>query len=357
MSGSQSQARKRQPAAKLGRIDDFYIPADEEDWNELVQNGNLAKDTIHTIPADRIASASEASNAQYVMLRSYSPPMRRIDDFLGKCHQFGFTSEVRGRADNLLAASTEWLRYLQLLDTNDSVNDILDTSNRWPGAFSTVKRLQEQTMTVRGVHDRDVMQVATEGTGQQPGGAGRPKPHRITQLPQAEDEATPNAALITLLQSVSHFAQAKLEWIFNHVHFTCKLRQTEFSALTDGGLRSKRTMDIFAIVEVKKRMRTEDTYPILMQEACEVAGWLMDSPVQMAHFGGHFMLISQDRHEIFVTFVPFHQGYENYLRNGSNTNTFLVMNTFGPFHTAYRNDMEEFGRIILAAILIVKHAA
>jgi hypothetical protein len=68
-------------------------------------------------------------------------------------------------------------------------------------------------MTVRGVHDRGVMQVATEGTGQQPGGAGRPKPHRITQLPQAEDEATPNTALITLLQSVSHFAQAKLEWI------------------------------------------------------------------------------------------------------------------------------------------------
>lgn len=40
------------------------------------------------------------------------------------------------------------------------------------------------------------------------------------------------------------------------------------------------------------------------------------------------MLISQDRDELFITFVPFHKTYEDYLRNGTNadaqTSTMLV---------------------------------
>lgn len=43
-------------------------------------------------------------------------------------------------------------------------------------------------------------------------------------------------------------------------------------------------MDILAIVEVKKRMRTDNTPPILIQEACEVVGWLMNYSVRMALF-------------------------------------------------------------------------
>lgn len=66
------------------------------------------------------------------------------------------------------------------------------------------------------------------------------------------------------------------------------------------------------------------------------------------------MLISQDRHQLFVTFVPFDKTYEDYLRIGTNTDAFLVMNTYGPFRTTDPRDMMEFGRIILAAILIVK---
>lgn len=84
--------------------------------------------------------------------------------FRNNCHQFGFTTEVLERAAELLAASTEWQRYLHLLDTGDSIDDIKVTSNRWPGSFSTVARLQQQTMTVEGIHDRDRTQLTAGGT-------------------------------------------------------------------------------------------------------------------------------------------------------------------------------------------------
>jgi hypothetical protein len=66
------------------------------------------------------------------------------------------------------------------------------------------------------------------------------------------------------------------------------------------------------------------------------------------------MLISQDRHELFVTFVPYEKGHEEYLRNGRNTDAFLVMKTFGPFNTTIPQHMQAFGQVILGAVLLVK---
>ncbi|KAG0152970.1 alcohol dehydrogenase, putative [Penicillium digitatum] len=265
MAPSQTQAQKQPTAAQLAQIDDFYIPADEEDWNDLVsRKTGLRWKTIHTIPADWVTSASEATEAQYAMIRSYSPPMSRATSFKEKSHRFGFTNQALDAAADVLAASAEWSRYLRLLDTQDSIDDIWETSDKWPGSFSTVRRLQEQTMTVCGVRDDEQM----------------------GQLPDAEDEATPNAAAIILLQNISHLTYSKLEWILNRVHFVSQFNQAKVNAFTDGALRSKRTMDIFAIVEVKKRVFWIKTETILMQEACEVAGWLMSCHGQMAHFNG-----------------------------------------------------------------------
>jgi hypothetical protein len=70
----------------------------------------------------------------------------------------------------------------------------------------------------------------------------------------------------------------------NRVHFVCDFGDKKFSAFTDGALRAKRTMDIFAIVEVKKTARCVEKTSIFVQEACEVVGWLMQSSAEMAHF-------------------------------------------------------------------------
>ncbi|KAJ9489849.1 hypothetical protein VN97_g3418 [Penicillium thymicola] len=232
-------------------------------------------------------------------MRSYSPSISRINTFRKRCYQFGFTAEVLKRAAELLAASTEWQRYLHLLDTGDSIDDIPVTSNRWPGSFSTVTRLQQQTMTVEGIHDRDRMQRTAEETR-----AGR---RRILPLPDAEDEATPNSAALILLQTVSHLAHSNLAWVLNRVHFKCQFHTMKFNAFTDGALRSKQTRDIFAIVEAKKRLRTVGSKAILTQEACEIVGWVMNNSRETARFNEHFMLISLDRHELFITFASIEQ--------------------------------------------------
>lgn len=61
MSGSQSQAQKRQSAAKLGKFDDFFIPADEED---LV--GDLPNVKARICELLNIPSWSKAATAQYL---------------------------------------------------------------------------------------------------------------------------------------------------------------------------------------------------------------------------------------------------------------------------------------------------
>lgn len=286
MAPGQAQPQKQPSAAQLGKIDEFFIPADEEDWHALVsRKSGLRNQTIHTIPADWLASASEASNSQYVMLRSYSPRAMPINSFTEECAQFGFTTQDLDTAAATLSASPEWCRYLQIIESGDSVDDILATSDRWPGSFAPTRRLQEQTMTVDGVPDKDRIPHTAEEA--RVGGAiGRARPQRIPELPDTEDEATTNAAAIILLQTVSQFAHSKLEWVMNRVHFRCQFKHSKFNTFTDGALRSKNTMDIFAIVEVKKTLRRVDKSSIFVQEACELAGWLMHSSEEMAHFNG-----------------------------------------------------------------------
>ncbi|KAJ5470945.1 hypothetical protein N7530_008302 [Penicillium desertorum] len=350
MATGQGQPQGRASAAQDGRIKDFFIPADAQDWNTLFKSrADLKSMNIHNLPAEWVASASEATNVQYLMLRSYSPTISRINTFRKNCHQFGFTTEVLERAADLLAASTEWQRYLYLLHTGDSIDDIPVTSNRWPGSFSTVARLQQQTMTVEGIHDRARTQLTA--------GETRTGRRRVLPLPDAEDEASPNAAALILLQTVSHLAHSQLEWILNRVHFICQFGTMRFTAFTDGALRSKQTRGVFALVEAKKRLRTVHHEAILMQEACEVVGWVMNNSREMARFKEHLLLISQDRHELFITFASIEEAYERHLRNATDTDSFLVMKTYGPYDTGSCEEMNEFGQIILGSILIVNPVA
>ncbi|KAI2699410.1 hypothetical protein CBS147332_8296 [Penicillium roqueforti] len=226
--------------------------------------------------------------------------------------------------------------------TEDSVDDMEATDDGWPGSFATARRLQEQTMTVGGVRDRDIIQ----NTAVRPGSA---MPHSTHNLPEVEDEAISNAAGIILLQTLSHLVKTNLEWIFNRVHFSCKFTSMTYNAYTDGALRSKTTSKIFGILEVKKRMRTVNPAAIFAQEACQVAGWLMESSAEMAVFN--------NQHQFFFTFAPFNENYESYLHNGTDTDVFLVMHTVGPFSTSDARQMAQFGRIFVAATLVAKSAA
>lgn len=64
--------------------------------------------------------------------------------------------------------------------------------------------------------------------------------------------------------------------------------------------------------------------------------------------------MSQDRHQIFITFADYDSSHVQYLNNKlplSSARPFLKMHEFGPWSTMVRSDMEEVGGILLAIAL------
>ncbi|PWY91581.1 hypothetical protein BO94DRAFT_584191 [Aspergillus sclerotioniger CBS 115572] len=119
---------------------------------------------------------------------------------------------------------------------------------------------------------------------------------------------------------------------------------------------SKSELDTMAIVEVKKRIRDRASQQILMQEACEVCGWLMKTSADMTIFNGHFLLVSQNRHEIYITFAQYKRSLEDYLNRGIQTDEFLVMETYGPWFAEDAESLRHFAQVIVTAVLIAKAA-
>ena len=62
--------------------------------------------------------------------------------------------------------------------------------------------------------------------------------------------------------------------------------------------------------------------------------------------------MSQDRHEVYLTFARFDSKYVRYLRDGTKEdNPFLKMHEFGPFRTMTSAHMQKVGKTILAFTL------
>ncbi|KAJ5576464.1 hypothetical protein N7535_003390 [Penicillium sp. DV-2018c] len=150
-----------------------------------------------------------------------------------------------------------------------------------------------------------------------------------------------------------------LEWGFNRLLFHPQFALGGYKTFTDGAIRCRARPDhIFAILEVKKKARHTDYDEMIMQETCELVGWLLKSSSSIARFNGHSSMISQDHDGIFITFTPFNKAHQRYgpRRRGSGRG-FLSMESIGPFKTNNDHDMAFFGLVILAAIEIAQNRA
>ncbi|GFN12431.1 hypothetical protein AtubIFM56815_010698 [Aspergillus tubingensis] len=331
--------RKKSPQT-LGKIENFEIPLSPQGWKKLRQAGGLQHLTINTLPKDLFGSASRPSNMQYVMLRCYSPGTLAPAKFGKKMAKFGFDDALMGQAANLLSHSQDWKRYIRTIEEEIPTHSLRETQdNLWPGSFMAAKRLQEQTATVEGTHDR----------------TRRACGKAVEEYSDAEDEATPNAALLVLLQQITHLVEdTGLEWVLNRTHFLAKFGgERKYNAYTDGVLRSTKHSDVFSIVETKRTMRDRSKPAIIAQEACELVAWLMTSP-NLACFNDHFLLFSQDRHQIFLTCAKYKKELEDYLKENKATEEFLVMETFGPWDAENSSHIVHFAQIVIAAILIAQ---
>jgi hypothetical protein len=261
--------KKPSTAVQQGKIEGFFIPSSEEDWAELSSARKLKNLTINNIPIQWLGSGSAASEAQYIMLRVYSPWRVKPSAFHQVAEHFGLNPQLMQSASSILSSSKEWNNYLKIVENGGSVDEISETNTQWPGSFAVTRRLQEQGAPVGGT--REEASPTTRLRQQRP-------THDAPTLGEAEDEAITNAAVVGMLQNLLQLTPSSLDWSISRMAVLCQLSTGgKFTAFTDGSLRSKTNKDTYIIIEAKKADRSRHPHRIQIQEACETACMLVNS--------------------------------------------------------------------------------
>ncbi|GJP90955.1 uncharacterized protein AlacWU_03854 [Aspergillus niger] len=395
------------------RVSGFKIPKHLEQLKSLLAKDGLGSKTIHEIEPGQLGSGSDINQRQYVMFRAFSPPILRHSKFLKHAHEFGL-DQTLDRAKDIVNQSAEFRRYLALLQGVQTVSGLSPSSVAWPGAFKPTRDTQEQVVTVKGVSTLEKSQKSRPGGTREATGArqenlstgkktiGRSLGRKVAdvlkrgrssydsesdsmsrsifddqtmvssedddptyvddddKLPDADDETSVNTALILLLKEISHLIpNIKSDWTVDHLRFSPRFRKASYTAITDGGLRSKTNQAVLYIVEAKRRVRSRKYEEIVMQEAAELVGWIQNGDSPRPDLKGHLALLSGDRHELYVTFAscsPDYQGYLNPKIGLATPDTHMRMQTFGPYNTLKGHHMENFAIIVISLMLLAEEA-
>lgn len=194
-----------------------------------------------------------------------------------------------------------------------------------------------------------------------------------SRLKAIQDEVIVENALLTFLQCLMN-GHLRLnagsmvpEWSPIHVRLKC----TDWVAITDGSLRSA-DGQVQALVEVKAMLREDALDKIRKQESGQMVAWIYANPeddfwtlsktdrknwwicedgnYHNANAYDRRAMVSQDRHQIWLTFAEYDQNYVEYLRDGKMTDkpSFLTMHEYGPWEVGKKQQVNEIGRIMLA---------
>ena len=272
------------------RIPHFAIPTSEEELEDLLEKGGLKGRTIHDLEQPYFRSASKMTQKQFALLRVIFPGQRtpeQIDQFKA---DYGL-ADVWQKATHIVRDAKELGKYLKVIEKREIVADLGESSELWPGSFTGVRELQEEILglaltpkpvTPKRVRKRrgssghdDTENPLTTSASTGPGAIEQSARNGVSSE-AAEDEAGPNAVLILLLQRLSSLVRkSNLFWSLSRIHYTATFSRGSFSAYTDGVLRSTKTWDTMAVVEVKKRPRGTGMRQIQFQEAGEIVGWFL----------------------------------------------------------------------------------
>ncbi|KAI1270804.1 hypothetical protein F5Y07DRAFT_405100 [Xylaria sp. FL0933] len=139
------------------------------------------------------------------------------------------------------------------------------------------------------------------------------------QFKALQDEQIVNTALILYLNAIAiHCTSLQADWTLHRRAFVVRNKDAEktYEARVDGYLCRRKDGQALVILEVKPRL-----------------------------------IISQDRHEIFLTFAEFDEPYVNYIRHRAEGTSYLTMNEYGPFDIGNSEAVEYLGELILAFAL------
>ncbi|KAI8623451.1 hypothetical protein F5Y19DRAFT_481649 [Xylariaceae sp. FL1651] len=169
------------------------------------------------------------------------------------------------------------------------------------------------------------------------------------------DEQIVNTALLLYLNALTiSCSEVQGDWTLHRRRFVLESRGKKvYEARVDGYLRS-RDNNVKAIVEVKPYTRSNKNWNIRMQEAGQMAAWIGSDPPDVQAMREQKktcrrLLVSQDRHEIYVTIAKFDADYVDYICGHYSTkHSLLEMQEYGPFETDNSGHMSAFGHMMLA---------
>ncbi|KAI3340079.1 hypothetical protein F4824DRAFT_454009 [Ustulina deusta] len=181
-------------------------------------------------------------------------------------------------------------------------------------------------------------------------------PFVYTMIKDVQDEQIVNTALIEYLNGLAiHYKQIKADWTLHRLALTCRNNQAKksYEARVDGYLKRRSDGQPLVILEVKPCKRKKNQAQIRMQESAQMAAWISQYPPSIKGRSRR-LLISQDRHEIFLTFAVFNTDYVDYIRHKTNdvhAVSFLEMNEYGPYDVGAKEDMRRLGELVLGYML------
>lgn len=267
----------------------FYIPADEDEWKQLVGRGNLKGKTIHTI--EKMKKGSKPFKKQFLMMKAIWPPAIEPFAFLEReISNYGL-EDFMADAERIVAASWETQRYLQLLKDIKKADSIDEQSPYWAGSFMPVIRLQAQcalektprlSMTTRASKPRGKISTifARMNTNLMFIYKDSLDSHGNNRK-EVADENIVNAALILFLEAINGLiSNRKSDWTFERIFFNANYAKAKYKAFTDGSLKTRIGNYVQSILEVKKGTRSQGSQDIAMQESAEISAWILNTKTE-----------------------------------------------------------------------------
>ncbi|PGG99125.1 hypothetical protein AJ79_08689 [Helicocarpus griseus UAMH5409] len=168
--------------------------------------------------------------------------------------------------------------------------------------------------------------------------------------PAVRDEMIFNTFLILLLNATAAFyLSATVEWRLIRWILRCELGTAALEARTDGYLRGKDDRTV-VLVEVKARARSIRRGAIRMQEATQMVTLIAQEGFPDRDTR-RFILLFQDRHEVYLAIPYYDKEYLEYLKGETDARTslsLLMMRTYGPWSIYSASDLDGLCQKLLA---------
>ncbi|KAK2813958.1 hypothetical protein FQN50_000359 [Emmonsiellopsis sp. PD_5] len=166
------------------------------------------------------------------------------------------------------------------------------------------------------------------------------------------DETIVNTFLILLLNALgAHYPAASAEWSMMRLAMKHSFGSSKLEARTDGSLQISKSGPAVAIVEVKPHTRRNHAIPIKMQETTQMVTWIAQEGFPSSSSHRRFVLLSQDRHEVFLTVPTYDANYIKHLKGEADATTpksLLKMTSYGPWDIYNGKSLNNLCRYLLA---------